>query len=128
MTSTPITLTAGVTTTVDFTSPSTQTYGSNAQITLGSVNAMYAGDASGNKQVKYAGTNSDNFAILVTILNDNAINTQASTLRNVYSTADLDLNGTVKYSGTTNDRTVIYDTVLNNNGTESTILVQQFPN
>ena len=69
MTATSIPLVNGVTTPIDFRSSSTPTLGINAQYTVSStVRAMYAGDASGNKQVKYSGAGTDNFTILTTIL------------------------------------------------------------
>jgi len=126
MTGLALPLSSGVTTSVDFTSSSTPTYGTNAQYPISStVRAMYCGDASGDKLVKYAGTGSDNFSILISVVTDFPGNTQNSTLSK-YNNSDLNLDGIVKYSGTGSDRIYILATVISYGGNQSMVVVQQF--
>ncbi|HMQ77882.1 MAG TPA: hypothetical protein PKE21_17355, partial [Flavobacteriales bacterium] len=66
MTATPVPLTA-TSTTIDLTAAGSTAYGSNALAVIGTRKALWAGDANGNGQVKYAGATNDRDAILTAI-------------------------------------------------------------
>ena len=88
---------------VDFSLASTQTYGANARKGLTGTfpaQALWAGDVTFNKQLKYTGSNNDRDPILVAIGGTLPTNT----LNLVYRQEDVNLNGVVKYTGTNNDR------------------------
>ncbi len=91
------------TATIDFTSPTTLTYGTNAQKQVGTKMVMWAGDATGDGTVQYTGTNNDRDPILSKV----GSNTPNNTVSNVYYTTDLNMDGLVRYTGTANDRDII---------------------
>ena len=64
MTASAVALNKTTATLIDFTSPSTTTYGTNAQRNINGVMAMWAGDVNGDKQVRYNGASNDKNAIL----------------------------------------------------------------
>lgn len=120
MTATALPLTSAATA-VDFTSVSTATYGTNAQRTVGSVRALWAGNAVSTpaaELVRYSGSNNDPGGIssLVTAGGTAPI---TSIVSNVYSNADLDLNGSVRYSGSNNDISIISGSIINHPGNPS---------
>ncbi|HEY0978975.1 MAG TPA: pre-peptidase C-terminal domain-containing protein, partial [Flavobacteriales bacterium] len=87
---------------VNFTLPGTATYGTNARRTVGSVMTLWAGNTSGNTEVKYTGTGNDRDPVLGAIGGTVPTNTISA-----YRVEDTNLDGTVKYTGTSNDRDVI---------------------
>ncbi len=105
---------------VDFTSPATATWGTNARMTAGSVMLMYMGDGNANGQVKYTGSGNDRDPILVTVGSTTPNNTVTG-----YSGSDTNMNGQVKYTGSGNDR----DPILINVGstTPNNTRTQQLP-
>ncbi|HMW95802.1 MAG TPA: hypothetical protein PL010_04750 [Flavobacteriales bacterium] len=105
---------------VNFTSPSLLTYGTNAQKTIGTVRALWAGDVNTDGIIKYTGGSNDRDPILVTVGSTAPNNTVTA-----YSTRDVNLNGQVKYTGGSNDR----DPVLVNVGstTPNNTRVRQLP-
>ena len=105
MSASPIAL-SGTSTTVDFTSGSTPTYGIDGRKTIGSVRVLWAGDVTFNHQVKYTGTGNDRDPILVRV----GSTTPNSTV-NGYFPEDVNLDGVVKYTGTGNDRDLVLVTV-----------------
>jgi hypothetical protein len=105
MTTSPVAL-SGTSTTVDFTAPTTATYGTDARKTVGTVRVLWAGDVTFNDQVKYTGTGNDRDAILVRIGGNVPNNTV-----NGYYTEDVNLDGVVKYTGTGNDRDPVLVTI-----------------
>jgi len=117
MTSVPIALSASAAE-VDFTSSATATFGTNARKTLGTVQLLWAGDVTGNHQVKYTGSANDRDPILVSV----GSTTPNNILTAQYSTRDVNMDGTVKYTGSQNDRDPILvnvgSTTPNNTRTE----------
>lgn len=119
MSAAPFALTA-IATTVDFTLPSTATYGTDAQATIGSRTALWAGDVTGDGELKYVGANNDRDPILLAIGGSTPTNTVTG-----YMGADVTMNGVVSYIGTNNDR----DPILLNIGgsTPTAVRVEQVP-
>jgi pimeloyl-ACP methyl ester carboxylesterase len=120
MTASAISLNTTTTTVIDFTSPATATYGTNAQKNINGVMAMWAGDVNGDGVIKYNGASNDKVLILqkIGVANPN-------TILNIYDAADINMDGTIKYNGATNDKTII----LSNVGvsTPNNIITQQLP-
>lgn len=113
MSADPITL-SQTTTTVDFTDSSFSTYGNHAQVVLASGSmALWAGDAKGDRQVKFSGADNDTDAIKDNVLADpgNIYNfiTYSST---GYLGIDVNLDGIGRFSGADNDSNIIKDNVL----------------
>ena len=119
MTAAPVSLT-GSATTVDFTTLATSVYGTNARTTTGSVQALWTGDVSFNKEVKYTGTANDRDPILVRVGSTTPNNTVSG-----YFAEDTNLDGQVLYTGTGNDR----DRILVNVGstTPNNVRLEQLP-
>jgi hypothetical protein len=76
---------------------------------------MWAGNSSGDHQIKYAASSNDILPISQKVLNDpgNIINS-ASYVVNGYHNQDTNMNGGVKYAGSNNDVLIISQNVLNN--------------
>ena len=106
--------------TVDFTTVATATYGTEARITAGSVQALWTGDVSFNKEVKYTGSGNDRDPILVRVGSTTPNNTVPG-----YFIEDTNLNGVVSYTGSANDR----DKILVNVGstTPNSTRLEQIP-
>ena len=100
--------------TVDFTNNGFSTFGSNAQVVLGSGNtALWAGDAKVNDQVRFSGADNDTNAIKDYVLADpgNAFNSVTYTSSG-YLDIDINMNGGGRFSGAGNDSNIIKDNVL----------------
>lgn len=106
MTAQPVPLSATATA-VDFSAPTTATWGTNARKLNGGLALLWSGNVVRDAAVKYTGANNDRDAIL------NAIggNAPTSTISG-YHGADVTLDGKVQFTGTGNDR----DPILNNIG------------
>jgi hypothetical protein len=91
----------------DFTTGQSQAYGTNPMKQVGSVYAMYAGDANGNGQIKYNGSGNDR-AIILGQVNANSLSVAVT---NRYHGADFNLNGQIKYNGSGNDRAILLGNV-----------------
>ena len=106
--------------TVDLTLSATATYGTNARKTVGTIQALYAGNVVPNTQIKYTGTGNDRDPILVKVGSTTPNNTF-----NGYCIEDVNLDGVAKYTGSGNDR----DPILVNVGstTPNALRVQQLP-
>ncbi|MBK6754267.1 MAG: PKD domain-containing protein [Flavobacteriales bacterium] len=119
MTATPSTLGA-TPTLLDLTPASTASWGTNGLRIANNTAQLWAGDATGNGQVKYAGAGNDRDPILTLIGGFIPTNTVSGYLRH-----DLNLNGQVKYAGSANDRDLI---LLNVGGSVPTaVRSQQVP-
>lgn len=120
MTANPINLGAQGAT-LDFSNPATATNGTGAQKTIGSVQAMWAGDITGNRSLAYIGAGNDRDPILVAV----GGTTPNNTLVNQYRREDVNMDGMVKYTGSANDR----DPILVNVGgtTPNNVRVGQVP-
>lgn len=119
MTAAAVALT-GSATLVDFTTLSTSVYGTAARTTTGSVQALWTGDVSFNREVKYTGTANDRDPILVRVGSTTPNNTVSG-----YYAEDTNLDGQVLYTGTGNDR----DRILVNVGstTPNNVRLEQLP-
>lgn len=105
---------------IDFTTVATSAYGTEARTTVGSVQALWTGDVSFNKEVKYTGSGNDRDPILVAVGSTTPNNTVTG-----YVQEDTNLDGTVKYTGSGNDR----DKILVNVGstTPNNTRLEQLP-
>lgn len=106
MTANPIAL-SSTPATIDFTNPSTATYGTNAQNNINGTMVLWPGDGNSNGTVQYTGTNNDRDPVLVAIGGSIATNT----VTNIYSPLDVNMNGTISYTGLGNDRDVILQAI-----------------
>ena len=106
---------------VDLRLGTTFCHGTNARVSVGAVQCLWAGDANGDGTIMYTGLNNDRDLVLGAI--GGVVPTH--TLPNVYDRRDLNLDGTVKYTGANNDR----DIILNNIGgvVPTNTRVQQLP-
>lgn len=89
---------------------------------VGSVNAMWGGDANLNKNTKYNGASNDKDAVLQSI----GLATPNNMLFPVYRAEDVNMDGRVRYNNINSDRIFILDNVGGN--TPNTILFQHTPN
>lgn len=106
---------------VDFTSPSTATYGANAEKVVNGVMAMWAGDAKANRNVQYTGNGNDRDPILGSVGGTTPNNISFG----LYGGVDVNMDARSQYTGAGNDR----DRILVNIGstTPNNIRVAQLP-
>ena len=110
-------------TTVDFGSAAAATFGTNARKSITGIvpcQALWAGDATFNGQVRYTGSGNDRDPILVKVGSTTPNNTVSG-----YRGEDVNMNGVVRYTGSANDR----DPILVNVGstTPNNVRPQQLP-
>ncbi|MBK9174918.1 MAG: PQQ-dependent sugar dehydrogenase [Flavobacteriales bacterium] len=119
MTATGISLSATATA-LDLSAAATATYGTNARKDLGTIRALWAGNAQVDAQVRYMGDGNDRDPILVRI--GGSVPTAMVT---GYYPEDTNMDGAVRYVGEGNDR----DPILVNIGgsVPTNFLVQQLP-
>ncbi len=115
---------SGSAATVDFRSATTNTYGTSARKSVTGTfptEALWAGDVTFNREIKYTGSDNDRDPILTTV----GSTTPNNAVSNSYSTRDVNLDGSVKYTGSGNDR----DPILVNVGstTPNNVRVEQLP-
>lgn len=91
---------------LDFTLATTPVWGTNARKDIGGKQLLWSGDATGNGQVKYAGSGNDRDAVLVLVGG-----TQPNATLPGYYRQDVNLDGKVKYTGSGNDRDRVLLTV-----------------
>ncbi|MBK9490354.1 MAG: hypothetical protein IPO07_17420 [Haliscomenobacter sp.] len=108
-------------TTVDFTTMSNANlynkngYDGAEMITIGSIRALWAGNANADTKVKYQGTSSDNSSVLNQVLgHPNATGTYNFDQGFGYFYGDINMDGKVKYQGTNNDPTFIFTNMITN--------------
>ena len=106
--------------TVDFSLVSTSTFGTAATKTVGTVKALWAGNARRDTNILYTGSNNDRDVILVKVGSTTPNNTAAG-----YFPEDVNMNGSVQYTGSGNDR----DPILVNVGstTPNNVRTEQLP-
>jgi len=111
---------SGTPVSVDLTSAATATWGTNARKTSGSNLLLWAGNATGDAQLKYTGTSNDRDPILTTVGSTTPTNSVTG-----YARTDITLDGSTKYTGSGNDR----DPILVNVGstTPNAIRGEQIP-
>lgn len=122
MTANPVYLgpTTGIHTTIDFRSPATAAYGTDARKQVGNTMVLWAGDVTGDHKVKYTGAGNDRDPILQFIGGSNP-----TTIATGYANADVNLDGVVKYMGSGNDRDPILVTV--GSTTPNAVRIEQVP-
>lgn len=76
---------------------------------IGSVYAMWSGNANSNANIRYSGLSNDNQALLTTLGGNTA-----AVLNSVYNVSDLNLNSVVRYSGLNNDNQVLLNSLGGN--------------
>ena len=111
----PVTLSA-VTPVVNFTS-GVGVYGTNPQIKLGSVYALWSGNASGDKRVINAGPSNDANPVLIKVLG-NTSNTSVNTnfIVTGYNASDLNLDGRTIAAGPGNEINTILTNIFTHPG------------
>ena len=117
-------LPSGMSKMIDFSNAATATYTTTApaQKTIGSIRAMYAGDANGNGDVRYNGSNNDRAAIQTQL---GAASSTTTTVKNGYYREDINMNGQVKLNGANNDRIIILN-MIGGASTTTAFISQQF--
>lgn len=90
----------------DMTDGSTPAYGVEGQKDLNGTFMMWAGDVSGDGELKYIGTDNDRDIILQNIGGSIPTNTTSG-----YQLEDVNLDGDVKYIGSDNDRDIILQNI-----------------
>lgn len=130
MTSGVIGLNDASATLVDFTSSGTSTFGANARVALASgKRALWAGDASNNSEILFAGAGNDVNAIKDYILLDPANFLNLTTFTSSgYLNGDIDLNGVARFAGAPNDSNFIKDNVLQHPGNFLNLPTYKIPN
>lgn len=110
----------GTATVLDFTATALGTYGTEARKAVGSVQVLWAGNTTGDVDVKYTGSGNDRDPILTTVGSTTPNNTVSGYLR-----TDVNMDGLAKYTGAANDR----DPILVNvgNTTPNNVRVEQLP-
>ncbi len=105
---------------IDFTAPTTSTYGTNATKSVNAVQVLWAGNTVRDGALKYTGSGNDRDALLVKVGGNTPNNTSIG-----YAVTDVNMDGTVKYTGAGNDR----DPILVNVGstTPNSTRTEQVP-
>jgi hypothetical protein len=121
------------TTSVDFTSTGTLTYGTNAQVTIGGKNHLWAGNANVNTNVIAQGGNSDRSAVTNAVTNHQTNTAALNTyILNGYLATDVNMDGKTIAKGPNADNTTILNVVLGHIGNATLvstgfIITQQLP-
>ncbi len=120
MTATAVALSSSPTT-LDLTSATTATWGTEARKTISTVRALWCGDALRDGTLRYTGTGNDRDPLLVAV----GSSTPNNVLTSQYGSLDVNMDGAVRYTGSGNDR----DPILLNVGstTPNNTRVQQLP-
>jgi len=105
---------------VDFTDPTTQTFGVNATEDIGGTMVMWSGNCIPDDAVKYVGAANDRDMILIRIGGSIPTNTAIG-----YEMGDVTMDGIVKYVGSDNDRDAILINIGGSIPTNS--LLEQLP-
>lgn len=92
--------------TVDFRSAATAVFGTEARKTVDGVQALWAGNALLDDELKYTGSDNDRDPVLTIIGGTVPTNTITG-----YHPEDLNLDGEVKYTGSDNDRDIILQNI-----------------
>ncbi len=107
-------------TTLDFRSSATPTYGTGARTSVGSVQALWAGNTAADDRLLYVGEGNDRDPILFAV--GGSVPTATVT---GYRTEDINLDGVVRYVGNSNDRDPI---LVNIGGSVPTqVRIEQLP-
>ena len=111
---------------IDFSAPSTLTWGDNACQIFGDAAMLWSGDADGNGEIIYQGAGSDLLPLTNSVyLNPENTGFQASHPMPGYTRSDTNLDGTTIYQGATSDLLPITISVYSN--PENTAFQASFP-
>lgn len=91
---------------IDFTSPSTVTFGEGAQVQIDGIMMLRAGNANGDDSVQYDTTQGD----IVAMIDKIGANTQSLIVPG-YSKEDVNLDGYIKLNGSESDRVFLLNVV-----------------
>ncbi len=132
MNANPIYLSGGPSIFIDFTKLTTSTYGEYAQVQIGSVKAMWAGNANLDSKIIYQGASNESNDIFFRVLQDmNNPSAYTNFITSGYFNQDINMDGNVIYQGQNNDTNYIFFNVLNapNNTTLSSnfVINEQLP-
>lgn len=113
MTSDPYYFGPGFNPTIDFTNPSMETFGNNAQVILGEASAMWSGNANQDQGVVFQGNQNDPNSIFFDVLTapENS-SSQLNYILEGYHASDINLDGEVIYQGINNDPSFIFFNIL----------------
>ena len=114
MTNTTIVISESSVASLDFTSNTVPTYGTNARVQMADGNmALWTGNVNTSEQIRFSGSESDANSIKDHILAD-PLNVLGFTTFSVtgYLSYDVDLNGFARFSGSNNDSNIIKDNIL----------------
>ena len=116
MTAAPVSLSGDENTSaIDFTSPSTPTYGTNAQRNINGVMVMWSGNGNSDDRVVYQGSGSDILPITQTVFGDPLnINFEPSFPSEGYNISDYNMDGETTYQGSGSDILPITQTIFLN--------------
>lgn len=125
MSATPIAISSTTTPIIDFTNPNTATFGLNAQATVGSIKAMWAGNAKGisiegSDKVHYTGLDSSLSRMKT------AVGSNLTLQVTGYLNADLNLDGKVTYTGVNSDLSILKSSLTSGASGLNNILNQRF--
>lgn len=98
---------SGVPTTIDLTSTTTLTYGTNARTLINERLCLWPGDQNFDGMIRYVGVGNDRDPILQAI----GGSTPTNVVSGVYSLRDVNMDGSIRYVGAGNDRDPILQTV-----------------
>jgi PKD repeat protein len=97
---------SGSPTTLDLSQSGTATFGTDARRTVGTVQALWAGDVLTDGVLRYTGPSNDRDPMLVAIGGSVPTNTTTG-----YVTQDVNLDGVVRYVGAANDRDILLQNI-----------------
>lgn len=106
MTATPVTIGGPGTVSVDFSSPATATYGTEARKVADGVALLWSGDVTFSGTVSYTGPANDRDRILQRVGGEVPTTTVTG-----YFNEDVNMDGVVKYTGVDNDRDPILEVI-----------------
>ncbi|MBK7883799.1 MAG: hypothetical protein IPJ81_08355 [Chitinophagaceae bacterium] len=115
MTKTPVNISNGDITSIDFTDINTETFGTNAQYILNNKAMLWGGDGNANGVVRFNGGLNDKDYLLLHCLGGDAI----KVLILVYNNGDYNMNGLVNYNGGTNDKDFLLASMLKSDAAAS---------
>ncbi len=117
---------------IDFTNPTTPTYGNNAQKELNGLNALWAGDADCDGKIVFQGNGSEVNTMFFEVMSDvGNVNYQTNFVCEGYNGGDVNLSGQTIYQGINNGPNLVFFQVLthlnNSLAAPNFIIYEQIP-
>lgn len=106
---------------IDLSTSPANFFGTNATRSVNGTQVLWAGDVTGDGQVRYTGAGNDRDPVLTTV----GSTTPNNAVNGTYSLRDVNLDGSVKYTGASNDRDPIFISV--GSTTPNNVVLQQVP-